>query len=98
MASWFLLVFFYDLGLLGLLVLTDGAFPSEVISALVAANPAGLYRVEMMSHYSGPTGLEDLTVAAFLPARSLSTAIWGLWIIGLPAVTTWKLAYQRSLR
>jgi len=97
-ASWFLLVFFYDLGLLGLLVVTDGAFSSEAISGLVAANPAGLYRVEMMSHYSGPTGFEDLSVAAFLPARNISSLIWVLWIVGLPAITTLTLARQRSSR
>jgi len=95
---WFLLVFFYDLGLLGLLVLTDGAFPSEAISGLVAANPAGLYRVEMMAQYAGPTGFEDLSIASFLPARGVSVAIWVAWTFGLTAVTALTLTRQRSLR
>ena len=51
---WFVLVFFYDLALLGLLVVSDGAVSQSTIAGLVFANPAGLYRVEMMSLFAAP--------------------------------------------
>jgi len=97
-AAWFLLVFFYDLGLLGLLVLTDGSVPSGVVAALVAANPAGLYRVEMMAVLSGPTGFEELTRASLIPPRAVAVAIWATWTVGLGALSSFILARRKSHR
>lgn len=97
-AAWFLLVFFYDLGLLGLLVVTDGAVPTPVIGTLVVSNPAGLYRVEMMSRLSGPSGFEDLTRAALLPTRATAAVVWSLWTVGLAVVTAALLSRRRSHR
>jgi len=79
--TWFLLVFFYDLALLALLVVTDGAVSQETVASLVAGNPAGLYRVAMMEATSGPAVLESLGMADSLPSAGARIAIWGAWIV-----------------
>jgi len=79
---WFLLVFFYDLGLLALLVMTKGAASQELVSSLVVANPAGLYRVQMMEQLAGPEVLESLGMTAELPGTWVRSSIWAGWILG----------------
>jgi Cu-processing system permease protein len=87
--TWFLLVFFYDLGLLGLLVASDGRMEQATVVKLVFANPAGLFRVQMMEHFSGPDALETLGITAALPgraARALINAAWVLLPLGVSAL------------
>lgn len=97
-ALWFLLVFFYDLGLLGLLVGTDGAIGSETIVQLVLANPAGLYRVELMNLLAGPNALADLGLDVPMPPRPLRATIWVAWIAGPVLLSGVALAARRALR
>ena len=84
---WFALVFFFDLGLLGALVISDGAISQQTIAALVIANPAGLYRVEMMHAFAGPEVLADLGMTAALPGPMLVGAIWACWVL-LPSIAS----------
>ncbi len=78
--AWFVLVFFYDLGLLALLVGADGRVSSLTIERLVAANPAGLFRVEMMSRFTAKSTLVDLGIREQSLSR-MAPLIWGLWIV-----------------
>jgi Cu-processing system permease protein len=84
---WFLLVFFYDLGLLGLLVISDGAISQQAISTLVVANPAGLYRMQMMQAFAGPDVLRDLGMRATLPGPGATALIWAAWLV-IPSVAS----------
>lgn len=85
-AIWFLAVLFYDLGLLGLLVATDGAVSAETVGRLVTANPTGLFRLQMMAGFSGPDVLETLGTADVpLPGTVGVAALWGAWI-GVPVL------------
>jgi len=84
---WFGLVFFFDLGLLGMLVVSDGAVPQQVVAALVVANPAGLYRVGMMQVFAGPDLLGDLGMTASLPGPAWVAAIWAAWLV-LPGLAS----------
>jgi Cu-processing system permease protein len=95
-ALWFGFVFFYDLGLLALLVATDGAVSQEVIAQLVYANPAGLFRIEMMAHFAGPEVLEGLGMTVGLPSAWASVCIWGAWTIAPVALSV--VALNRSGR
>jgi len=79
--TWFALVFFYDLALLAVLVLSDGAVSQQTISALVVANPAGLYRVQMMQALTGPDVLRNLGMTTTLPDLTLISALWGAWLV-----------------
>ncbi len=97
-ATWFLLVFFYDLGILGLLVVTDGGVPTSVVSWLVMANPAGLFRLEMMQRYAGPQVLETLGVSLSPPGLAESAALWAAWILVPLAVSGARLTRQKSGR
>lgn len=97
-AIWFLFVFFYDLGLLGLLVVTDGRISQQVIATLVCANPAGLFRLEMMTRFAGPDVLGNLGMTAKLPTSAGTAAIWAAWIIGPVFVSGWLLHREKASR
>jgi len=95
---WFLFVFFYDLGLLGLLVVTDGRISQQAIASLVVANPAGLFRVEMMTRFAGPEVLGNLGMTAQLPTALGSAAIWAAWIVLPPLLAGALLWAERGKR
>ncbi len=84
---WFSLVFFYDLGLLGLLVVTDGGIAQSTIATLVVGNPAGLYRVQMMHAFAGPEVLQDLGLTTGLPSPRTTWLLWSTWL-ALPVVAS----------
>ncbi len=79
-AVWFVMVLFWDLGLLGLLVATDGAVGQDTVAWLTFLNPAGLFRVEMMATFGGPEVLESLGLIVPLPGRGLSAGLWAAWV------------------
>ena len=93
--TWFLFVFFYDLGLLALLVASDGAISQDTIAQLVFANPAGLFRVEMMGRFAGPEVLESLGMTVALPGRAASAAIWCAWVAGPVLLSALALARRK---
>jgi Cu-processing system permease protein len=93
---WFLLVFFYDLALLGILVVSDGAVSQEVISSLVLANPAGLYRVQMMHAFAGPELLSNLGMTATLPGLGARCLLWGAWLV-LPSAASGLLLAREKI-
>lgn len=93
---WFGLVFFYDLGILGLLVITDGALPQSVVSTLVIGNPAGLYRVQMMYEFAGPEVLGDLGLTTGLPGASTTWLLWCAWVV-VPAMISGLLLSRRKV-
>jgi len=91
--TWFLLVFFYDLALLALLVVTDGAVSAQTIATLVVANPSGLYRTEMMRQLAGPDVLAGLGLSVTMPGGLARAAIWLAWIVGpvgLSGLLLWR--------
>jgi Cu-processing system permease protein len=94
--TWFLLVFFYDLGLLGLLVITDGAISQETISRLVIANPSGLFRLQMMQAFAGPEVLRDLGMTATLPGNAATALLWGAWLV-IPNVASGILLTRQKV-
>ncbi len=93
---WFGLVFFYDLGVLGLLVITDGGLPQSVVSALVVGNPAGLYRVQMMHDLAGFEALQDLGVTTGLPGAAATALLWCGWLV-LPTAISGVLLSRRKV-
>jgi Cu-processing system permease protein len=97
-ATWFLLVFFYDLGLLGLLVATDGAVSSTTVAALVIANPAGLFRLQMMTQFAGPAVLENLGMTIVLPSSAGIAAMWTAWIAAPVLLSGLLLSRQKVSR
>ncbi len=93
---WFGLVFFYDLGVLGLLVITDGGLPQSAVSALVVGNPAGLYRVQMMHELAGLEALQDLGVTTDLPGAAATWLLWSSWLV-FPALISGALLARRKV-
>jgi Cu-processing system permease protein len=93
---WFGLVFFYDLGVLGLLVITDGDLPESLVSALVVGNPTGLYRIQMMEVFAGADALQELGIGAGLPAPSTTALLWCAWLV-LPTAASGLLLARRKV-
>lgn len=93
---WFGLVFFYDLGVLGLLVVTDGGLSQDAVSALVVGNPAGLYRVQMMETFAGPEVLRDLGLSSGLPGPFSVALLWSAWLV-VPAAASGALLRRQKV-
>jgi Cu-processing system permease protein len=84
---WFGLVFFYDLGVLGLLVITDGGLSQSAVSALVVGNPAGLYRVQMMHAFAGTEVLQDMGLSTGMPGTATTWLLWCGWLVVPTAIS-----------
>jgi len=93
---WFGLVFFFDLGLLAMLVLSDGAVPQQAIASLLLANPAGLYRLQMMQTFAGPEVLAELGMTAALPGAGVIALLWGAWLVVPNLVSGLLLAREKA--
>lgn len=96
-ATWFLLVFFYDLGLLAIMVATDGAVGQDAISWLVVLNPTGLYRSALLSELVGEAALADLGLAVSLPSAWVQGLLWAGWIGGPLALGGLALHLPRAV-
>ncbi len=94
---WFALVFFFDLALLGMLVMTDGSIGESTIAKLVIANPAGLYRIQVLTMLSGPDMLTNLGMSVGPPSTGLMTAIWAAWI-SIPLFISGLILSKRKVR
>ncbi|TAM43960.1 MAG: ABC transporter permease [Gammaproteobacteria bacterium] len=82
-ALWFVFVLVYDLILLGVLVLTEGALPGALVSGLLLLNPADVFRVlnvfsleEVKTFYGLATVASDTLTAPWLLG-----AVMGAWIV-----------------
>jgi hypothetical protein len=95
---WFGLVFFYDLLLLALLVISDGQIGVGTISMLVEHNPTGLYRLEMMQRLTGGQTIEALGGEAELPTPLRAGLIWATWIVAPLLLSGWALARRQVAR
>ncbi|MGE0324741.1 MAG: ABC transporter permease [Polyangiaceae bacterium] len=96
--SWFCLVFFYDLGLLGLLIASDGGVSSQTVGWLVSVNPAGLFRTEMLRSFSGPGALEHLGMSSWGPGRTAEVLIWLGWSVLPIAISGLLMTREKELR
>ena len=95
---WFMLAFFYDLGLLGLMVALDGQVAPELIAYLVYLNPTGLFRMTMMVQYGGAETLLQLGLSQPLPAQWIQGTIWLAWTCLPLAASAFLLTRRRVER
>lgn len=63
-AVWLVLVLLFDLGLIGLLVATEGAIPAALVHVSFILNPASLFRVMMLGLLMGETTLKEMGFGA----------------------------------
>lgn len=78
---WLLVVILFDLGLMGLLVATEGNVPTAVVSGLFFANPTSLFRFLNLSVLLDAQTLAETGLAAAVPA------LWAL----VAALLAWTL-------
>ena len=79
-----------------LLVITDGGLSQSAVSALVVANPAGLYRVQMMHELAGFEALKDLGVTMSLPGTTTTWLLWCSWLV-CPVLISGALLSRRKV-
>ncbi len=94
-ATWLVLVVFYDLGLLSVLMIDDGKYISEgLFSALMLANPADAYRLFNFTGFENVGRLVGTSgVSTGLVAPLLSMAAW----IVVPFFLTVARFHRREL-
>ncbi len=82
-ALWFVFVLVYDLLLLGLLVLTEGALPGALVSGLLLLNPADVFRVLNIFSLEEVKALYGLATVASdtLTEPWLLGAVMAAWIV-----------------
>ena len=80
--SWFLLVFVWDMAVLGALVATNGALSQEIVGWLVTVNPTGLYRTALLASLVDPGALTEVGMGGFLPGALARGGLWVAWILG----------------
>ena len=83
---------------MGQAFLSDGAASASPLPAcgLVLANPAGLFRVQMMQAFAGPDVLLDLGMTATLPGAGGIAALWLAWLV-LPSLASGLLLSWRKV-
>ncbi|MBT8037206.1 MAG: ABC transporter permease [Verrucomicrobiae bacterium] len=94
---WFLLVFFYDLAVLGALVVTDGAMSNSLTTAIVVSNPVGLFRITMMQRFGGDNFLAGFGLESYIPGEGMSALIWLAWVL-IPLTLSVLFLYLRRQR
>lgn len=79
---WFLFVLVFDLVLLALLVMSEGAFNPDTLPWLLLLNPTDVYRlINLMGLDMGGNGVGVMSLAADLPvSASVLWAVLGLWV------------------
>ena len=87
-ALWLVLVILFDIGLVGLLVATQGNLPETVVEGLFYLNPTSLYRLVSFSLLLDAGALQEMGLGgATMPlwAVTLALTLWGLVPLGLAA-------------
>lgn len=79
---WLLLVVLFDVGLIGLLVATEGGVPPRLLAALFYANPTSLFRFLNLSLLLNAESLAHTGLVGAIPAA------WGL----CAALSVWTFA------
>lgn len=97
-AVWFLLVLFYDLGILAALVASDGAFASGLVSLAVSLNPADLYRTELLVSLGAGGGVDELGLVATMPSRAVRAGIWIAWLAAPLGIGAALLTRHKAVR
>ena len=91
LALWLVLVLLFDLGVIGLLIATEGALPQTVLQGLFILNPASLFRVVILGLLLGEDALQALGVGS----EGLSwPLLWGgvfFWTVLPPWLATIRL-------
>ena len=95
---WFSFVFFFDLGLLQLMVITEGAVSNELIHYLVLANPAGLYRLEMLTYYNADIFTDEMGISLAMPSQTIRLLLWSIWAIMPLVIASLVMQKRQSFR
>ena len=96
---WLVVVVFYDLGLLGLLLLDDQhAIGESLFAGLLLANPTDAYRIFNMTLFEGVSrmgGFAELGAAA-VPGAGVPLAVLGGWLLA-PLVAAVALVGRKEM-
>lgn len=93
---WFIFVLVFDLGLLGILVATEGQFNADIFPFLLLLNPTDIFRlINLISFQGAGTGLLSIAVEADYSLLGLFGALF-IWIL-MPLCLAYFLFIKRKL-
>ena len=95
---WLFFAVLYDLGLVGLLIITKGTVGNEIFSALLMLNPVDIYRI--LNFLSiGELNVFLGLASVELPSYMKTSVLWGLSLlwVALPLIVSYHLFKKRCL-
>jgi Cu-processing system permease protein len=95
---WFLFVLVFDLALLAVLVISEGAFSPDALPWLLLLNPADIYRlINLTGFESGSSTVGVMALAGDLPVSS--AVLWGClvaWVGASLALAHWMFVRRTA--
>jgi len=88
---WLLFVVLFDLGVIGILVATEGDVPMGLVNLLFYLNPTALYRLLSIDLMMDKTMIQQLGLMGQIPPTSALLAAITAWTIIPTAIAGWRI-------
>lgn len=88
---WLLFVVLFDLGIIGLVVATEGDVPMHLVNVLFYLNPTALYRLLSIDLIMNPAMIEELGLLGQIPPTPALIAALAAWALVPTAIAGWRI-------
>jgi len=88
---WLLFVVLFDLGIIGILVATEGDVPMNLVNLLFYLNPTALYRLLSINLMMDESMIQQLGLLGQIPPTSALIAAVTAWTIIPTAIAGWRI-------
>ncbi|MFC1602508.1 ABC transporter permease [Pseudomonadota bacterium] len=88
---WLLFVVLFDLGIIGLLVSTEGDVPMDLVNILFYLNPTALYRLLSIDLMMDSTMIQQLGLTGQIPPTSALIVAITAWTIVPTMIAGWRI-------
>jgi Cu-processing system permease protein len=88
---WLLFVVLFDLGIIGLVVATEGDVPMHLVNVLFYLNPTALYRLLSIDLIMDAAMIEQLGLMGQIPPTSALVASIVAWALVPTAIAAWRI-------
>ena len=88
---WLVFVVLFDLGVIGLVVATEGDVPMHLVNLLFYLNPTALYRLLSIDLIMDQAMIEQLGLMGQIPPTSVLLASLTAWAVVPTAIAAWRI-------
>ena len=88
---WLVFVVLFDLGIIGLVVATEGDVPMNLVNLLIYLNPTALYRLLSINLLMDEAMIEQLGLMGQIPPTSVLLAAITAWTVVPTAIAAWRI-------